>query len=76
MGISPALLHVQQVEDPAAFARTALIDVLKDAEVTVDEPATAWESGEQAARKGARMPRETRSRHTSHRCSPSTSSSS
>ena len=40
MGISPPLLHVFQIEDPAAYARTILIDALKRAGVTVDAPAT------------------------------------
>ena len=40
MSISPPLLHVFQIEDPAAYARTILIDALKRAGVTVDAPAT------------------------------------
>ena len=40
LGISPPLLHVHQVEDPASHARSLLIDALKRAGVTVDAPAT------------------------------------
>src|SRR6478735_6250093 len=40
MGISAPLLHVFQIEDPAAYARTILIDALGDEGVTVDAPAT------------------------------------
>ncbi len=40
MGISPPLLHVFQIQDPAAYARTILIDALQRAGVTVDAPAT------------------------------------
>ncbi|TQM65025.1 D-alanyl-D-alanine carboxypeptidase/D-alanyl-D-alanine endopeptidase [Humibacillus xanthopallidus] len=40
MGITPPLLHVQQVEDPAAFARSAFIDALRLAGVTVDVSAS------------------------------------
>jgi len=40
VGISPPLLHVFQIADPAAYARTILIDALQRAGVTVDAPAT------------------------------------
>jgi serine-type D-Ala-D-Ala carboxypeptidase/endopeptidase (penicillin-binding protein 4) len=39
VGISPPPLRVFQVEDPAAYARTVLIDALVRAGVTVDAPA-------------------------------------
>ncbi len=53
MGISPPLVHVQQVEDPAAFARTALIDALQRAGVTVDSPATGANPTGQLPAKGS-----------------------
>lgn len=56
MGISPPLLHVQQVEDPAAFARTALIDALKRAGVTVDAPATGGNPSSKLPAKGSYAP--------------------
>jgi D-alanyl-D-alanine carboxypeptidase/D-alanyl-D-alanine-endopeptidase (penicillin-binding protein 4) len=56
MGISPPLLHVQQVEDPAAFARTALIDALGRAGVTVDASATGGNPANTLPAKGSYAP--------------------
>ncbi|HEU4331283.1 MAG TPA: D-alanyl-D-alanine carboxypeptidase/D-alanyl-D-alanine-endopeptidase [Lapillicoccus sp.] len=56
MGISPPVLHVQQVEDPAAFARTALIDALTRAGVTVDAPATGGNPATKLPAKGSYAP--------------------
>jgi D-alanyl-D-alanine carboxypeptidase/D-alanyl-D-alanine-endopeptidase (penicillin-binding protein 4) len=56
MGISPPLLHVQQVEDPAAFARSALIDALERAGVSVAAPATGGNAADKLPAKGSYAP--------------------
>jgi D-alanyl-D-alanine carboxypeptidase/D-alanyl-D-alanine-endopeptidase (penicillin-binding protein 4) len=56
VAISPPLLHVYQVEDAAAFARTALIDALQRAGVTVGAPATGPNPTAKLPAKGSYAP--------------------
>jgi serine-type D-Ala-D-Ala carboxypeptidase/endopeptidase (penicillin-binding protein 4) len=53
MGIAPPLLHVYQVEDSAAFARTAFIDALRRTGVTVDAQANGANPSADLPAKGS-----------------------
>ncbi len=56
LGINPALLHVQQVEDASAFARSAFVDALRRVGVTVDAAATGANPTAALPAKGSYAP--------------------